>query len=160
MSFVSSNEPLALFFGFCFFGLIYTQASLHEYGKDKVYIKNVKGFIKLSLQYGYRILPSYSFGECNTYRNLLSSDNAFTRWLSRKQIPAVLPWGQWWFPLLPISSGGVHNIVSYGKKLPQIENPTQEDIDKWHAWYVDELKGLFDRNKWRFGMDDKELIIL
>jgi Diacylglycerol acyltransferase len=34
-----------------------------------------------------------------------------------------------------------HDTV-FGKslQLPKIEHPTQEDIDKWHAIYMEELK--------------------
>ena len=33
--------------------------------------------------------------------------------------------------------------------MPKIENPTQEDIDKWHAKYCSEVKRLFDTYKER-----------
>lgn len=36
-------------------------------------------------------------------------------------------------------------------RLPKIPNPTQADIDKWHAHYIEKLVDLFERNKAKFG---------
>jgi hypothetical protein len=33
--------------------------------------------------------------------------------------------------------------------MPQIANPTQEEIDKWHAKYCDEVTRLFNKYKER-----------
>ena len=39
----------------------------------------------------------------------------------------------------------------------QIASPTQEDIDKYHALYMEGLVGVFERNKALFGYEDQEL---
>ena len=46
-----------------------------------------------------------------------------------------------------------------GKALhfPRIDEPTKEDVDKWHAIYVQELKALYDEHKAHFGYGDREL---
>lgn len=41
--------------------------------------------------------------------------------------------------------------------LPRIEQPTQADIDKWHAVYIEKLTDLFERNKGAFGYADRKL---
>lgn len=96
------------------------EATISEYGKECVYLKNRKGlafplpvadvdyplpgFIRYSLQYGYSVTPVYSFGENICYNHLFS--NALHRikfWLNSKGIPTVLPFGSLWWPfgLLP-----------------------------------------------------------
>jgi hypothetical protein len=45
--------------------------------------------------------------------------------------------------------------------MPRIVNPTQEDIDKWHGVYIDEVKRLFDTYKHRVPLyKHKQLVIV
>ena len=39
-----------------------------EPGRERVYVRRRKGFVKLALRYGYTIYPIYTFGESHTYR--------------------------------------------------------------------------------------------
>ena len=48
-------------------------------------------------------------------------------------------------------------IIGTPIKCPRINKPTQADIDKYHAIYCKELIAMFDRNKFRFGMDNVQL---
>lgn len=41
--------------------------------------------------------------------------------------------------------------------LPRIERPSQADIDKYHALYIEKLTDLFERNKGAFGYGDRTL---
>lgn len=40
---------------------------------------------------------------------------------------------------MPFRNIGVHSVVGKGIKLPQISNPTKEDIQKYHSIYIEEL---------------------
>lgn len=155
------------------FGLLpggFYEAALFEYGKDFVYLKNKKGFIKYALRFGYQIVPAYTFGECKTYKNLLrylSNKYQFVdkiiKWLSANNMPAVMFFGgyPWFNPLLPYSKGvGIHTIHGEAIEIPKLDDPTQNDIDKYHKIYCDKLRQLFDRNKYRFGMNDVELVFM
>ena len=45
--------------------------------------------------------------------------------------------------------------------VPKIECPTQEDIDKLHARYIDELKGLYEKYKDKYHPSERsELLIV
>lgn len=70
----------------------------------------------------------------------------------------VLPifWGKTFFPLLP-RGGGLNTVYGRVIHLPVIQDPTCEDLVKWHAHYVDELKSMFDEYKGKFGFGDREL---
>ena len=70
----------------------------------------------------------------------------------------VLPifWGKTFFPLLP-RGGGLNTIYGRVIHLPTIHDPTFEDLVKWHALYVEELKSMFDEYKVKFGFGDREL---
>ena len=147
------------------FGILpggFNEATVFRKGENTIYIKNRKGFIKYCLQFGYEIYPTYIFGECETYHNLFYShtDNQWIMkikyWLNKKKIPTVFPIGPYWFsPFLPFGNTGIHSVFSGRSWLEQIDNPSQEKIDQVHKWYMDELNGIFERNKWRFGYDEK-----
>eukprot|EP01084_Bolivina_argentea_P144289 253191_1 len=143
------------------FGLLpggFNEATAFKYGENVIYIKARKGFIKYCLQYGYELLPAYHFGECESYKNLFATQDRdswiwkLKQWFSQRKIPTVFPIGPYWYsPFLPRSDIGLHTVFSgntycIGNK---IENPTQEEIDKCHDWYINEMIGLFERNKWR-----------
>ena len=138
------------------------EVGLFERGVDSIYIKNKKGFIKYALRYGYKIFPAYTFGECETYFNakdLISRE--WKHFLSDWHIPpALLIHGAyWWIPFLPYWKGvGLHTIIGKAIECPKLGSKvTQEDIDKYHKLYCEEVIGIYDRNKWRFGYQNKQL---
>eukprot|EP01084_Bolivina_argentea_P198618 340062_1 len=134
------------------------EAALYENGKEFVYIKEKKGFIKYALKYGYQIVPCYTFGESRTYSNLMSrlagKSTLFarvSRWLSDHNMPACVFYGGYPYinPLLPYSKGvGIHSIHAAPIQIPKIESPSQQDIDKYHEIYCTQIKSVFDRNKY------------
>lgn len=131
------------------FGILpggFHEATICEHGKDRVYIKKRFGFIKYALQFGYAVYPVYTFGEADTYRQP-GGGYGWRLALNDRDLPAILPFGKWWCPLLPQWDVGLHTVVGKRLVLPQIESPTTEDVAKWHAAYVAALKELFDRNK-------------
>lgn len=136
----------------------FEEATLLEYGKHRVFHRNRKGFIKLSLQHGYRNAAVYTFGESLTYHNL-TWFSGFRAWLGQFSIPGVLPWGVWWCPVLPIPTR-IRTVMGTPWQLPKIENPTTDDIDFWHKRYLDELGALFNRHKAAFGEPDAVLEII
>jgi len=139
----------------------FNEAALLKKDFDCVYIKDRKGFIKYALKCGSCVLPAYTFGECSTYNTILSGQNKLKTWLTSNRIPCVFPYGPfaWCCSLLPYRKNvGLHTIYGNLKKFPCIEQPTKEDIDTYHKWYVDELCRIFNDNKWRFGITH-ELVV-
>jgi len=66
--------------------------------------------------------------------------------LSRKLgVSMTLFWGRWGLPL----PRPVKLVFVRGRPLglPHIPEPTDADVDKWHAVYVEKLTELFDRYK-------------
>mmetsp|Transcript_3926 Transcript_3926/g.6602 ORF Transcript_3926/g.6602 Transcript_3926/m.6602 type:complete len:373 (-) Transcript_3926:1730-2848(-) len=139
----------------------FNEATIFRKGENVIYIRNRKGFVKYCLQYGYRIFPAYVFGECETYHNLLYSHHdsewviKIKYWFNKYKIPTVFPIGpHWYLPFLPFADTGLHIVWSANTRCQQIENPTKQQIDECHQWFIDEINAVFDRHKWRFGYDD------
>ena len=115
------------------FGLLpggFNEATIHRYGKNIIYIKNRKGFIKYCIQNGYEIMPGYVFGECYTYHNLSNLlSHKITQFLNKYKIPTVFPYGPYWkylFPLLPYKNIGLHLILGKSIICQKIDNPTKK----------------------------------
>ena len=155
------------------FGLLpggFYEVSFFEHGKEFVFLRKKKGFIKYALRYGYQVVPCYTFGESRTFSNLVATLSVkfktvrrITEWMADHSLPAAFFYGQypWFNALLPYSRGvGIHSVHGPAIPMPKIEEPTKDDIDKYHDIYCKALRALFDRNKKRFGMDEIELIIM
>jgi hypothetical protein len=124
----------------------FEEATISEYGVDRVYLRNRTGFIKYALQYGYCVFPVYTFGECRTFHNVPGCW-ALRLWLNRFSLPAVLPWGRAWCPVLPRPDARLHTVVGAGLPFPKIEHPSAADVAEYHARYTQALVALFDRHK-------------
>jgi Diacylglycerol acyltransferase len=126
-----------------------------------------KSFIKLALREGVDVVPAYLFGNTSVLSVLKHGPLAD---LSRKmQVSLTYIWGKYYLPIPRDEKVSVKENLSklceanqtfphheplkclYARAkpmgLPHIPNPTDEDVNKWHAKYVEEVKRLFDTYK-------------
>ena len=127
----------------------FEEATFYLRGRHRIYIKKRKGFIKYALQFGYKIMPSYVFGEELSYWQLDVGFNSIRLWLNKYGIPGTVFIGKY-FTFLPDCNMDVTIVVGKEIILPKIENPSPEDIDKYHAIYIKDLSALFERNKAKY----------
>lgn len=130
-------------------------ATLTDHTKDKVYIKNRKGFIKYALMFGYKVHPVYNFGENRLYYTfkkwkIMESIGLF---LNRFKLPGIIFAGKYF--VFPSDNVDVCTVVGKGIQFPKIDKPTKNDIDKFHAIYIHQLEELFNRYKDEFGASQK-----
>jgi hypothetical protein len=67
--------------------------------------------------------------------------------MNNYNIPAIFPWGLWFFPLLPKKDVGLFIVVGRPLALPKLTNPTKMEVAMWHDNYVRELKRIYDDYK-------------
>jgi len=135
------------------------ECSIHVNGAEHLYLLRRAGFIKYGLEYGYTIVIAFTFGESDLYRSV-GLMRGLNLWLVRKY-GFVLPIFAGWpfLPLLPRTDVELHTVLGKALHLPRIDAPTKEDVEKWHAIYVRELRSLYDEHKAQFGYADRELHI-
>lgn len=137
----------------------FEEATRYEYNKYKIYINNRKGFIKYVLKFGYNINPVFVFGEEKTYKTLFVS---FCQWIgsftNKYNIPSVIFYGKWFTPL-PLNDFELNIVVGKQINFPKINDPSNEEIDKYHNLYKTEVIELFKRNVSKYGTKDSELIL-
>lgn len=137
----------------------FMDATVFKHGKDVCVLKSKKGFIKYCLQFGYRAHPVYTFGECETYYTFTGLKQLRMK-LAGNNVPAVAFFGWPLLPFLPRPQSKILTYVGPGIDMPQIDSPSQEDVERWHKVYAEALQRLFDENKAEAGYPNAKLEIL
>lgn len=142
-------------FGLCPGG--FHELSLFVRGKERVHVRK-KGFIYYALKHGYRVVPSYTFGENSTFFNLPGME-ALREKAADLGFPIVCITGPLLFvpllALIPFGKGvGLHTVHGEGRTFPKTPEPSQALVDEYHAWYCRALEALFERHKARFGISE------
>eukprot|EP00553_Chaetoceros_curvisetus_P002823 CAMPEP_0204628580 /NCGR_PEP_ID=MMETSP0717-20131115/16159_1 /ASSEMBLY_ACC=CAM_ASM_000666 /TAXON_ID=230516 /ORGANISM="Chaetoceros curvisetus" /LENGTH=148 /DNA_ID=CAMNT_0051645231 /DNA_START=116 /DNA_END=562 /DNA_ORIENTATION=+ len=113
-----------------------------------LYLRKRKGFIKLALEYGATIVPTFTFGldgafACHIPRgdmiNKLSSKIGF--------LPAIF-WGRWYIPFGIPRPKKLHVVIGKPIHIPHIEKDIgSDDIEKYHRIVLEEYEKMFERHK-------------
>ncbi|KAG6610113.1 Diacylglycerol O-acyltransferase 2 [Phytophthora cinnamomi] len=130
----------------------FEEATLYERGKHRVFIKKRFGFIKLALQHGYKVHPAYTFGEEYAYYTFPYLLELRLK-LNEFKIPGVIFFGLPHCFFLPCTDVDLITVIGEALVLPRIEHPTKEDVQKYHAQYVQALQKLFDKYKSVYAVD-------
>lgn len=136
----------------------FQEASLYTRGLHRVYLNDRKGFVKYALKYGYSIQPTYVFGEELTFwtMDLLPTSIAFQ--LNKWHIPTCIFVGKY-FSFMPEWDMDFTIVIGPDVKLPHIENPTTEQVDKYHAQFITAYRELFESNKEKYAATGKEAVL-
>ncbi|XP_065644154.1 2-acylglycerol O-acyltransferase 2-A [Hydra vulgaris] len=124
-------------------------------GSCTLTLKSRKGFIRMALLTGAQLVPVYSFGENDLYKQVSNSHGSilrkiqerFRRWIT---FAPVVFYGrgifQYNFGILPFRRK-ITTVVGAPIRVFKNVNPQQADVDALHALYVERLKELFERYK-------------
>ncbi|MBV97485.1 Diacylglycerol O-acyltransferase 2, partial [Eschrichtius robustus] len=136
-------------------------------GKNAVTLRNRKGFVKLALRHGADLVPTYSFGENEVYKQVIFEEGSWGRWVQKK-FQKYIGFAPCIFHGRGLFSSDTWGLVPYSKPIttvvgepittPKLEHPTQQDIDLYHAMYVEALVKLFDQHKTKFGLPETEVL--
>lgn len=128
-----------------------------------------KGFIKLALKHGARLVPVFSFGENELFDQLPNPTGSTLRRLQERlqcimgvALPMFHARGvfQYNWGLLPYRRP-IHTVVGCPLPVVQTPSPSSEDIDHLHARYLEGLTQLFEEHKQKYGIAaDKHLTFI
>lgn len=129
-----------------------------EHGREKLWLKNHKGFVRLALQNGLPLIPMYAFGASDLYHTHSFLDG-LRMWIGSNLRVALPIFSGQHGTLCPLP---VQVTIAVGAPIPveRQENPSQEALDAVHARYVEALRALFEKHKAEVGMADRELEVL
>lgn len=131
------------------------------YQRERVYLKNRKGFLKLALRKGVPVVPVYIFGASDYYQtsNVLLGPRM---WMV-KNLGICIPFavGQWGSILCPRP---VKTTIVFGEPLffaiKDVKSPTTEELNAAHQKFCCALMSLFDEHKERLGYSERTLEVL
>lgn len=121
-------------------------------------LKPRKGFIRLALQHGAHLVPSFSFGENEVYDQVNNPRGSKLRKFQdylRKLIglaPVLLKGRgifQYSFGIIP-NRRPITTVVGAPIPVERVFHPTEEQINDLHATYIEQLTDLFERNKTKY----------
>lgn len=136
-------------------------------GKFTLFIRQRKGFVKIALTHGAHLVPVFSFGENELFKQVSNPEGSWLRAVQDKlqkvmgfALPLFHARGifQYSFGLMPYRKP-IHTVVGHPIPVRQTLNPTSEQIEELHQTYMDELKKLFEEHKGKYGIPKTETLI-
>jgi hypothetical protein len=118
---------------------------LSSENQERLFIKKRKGFIKMALRTGAEIVPIYFFG--NTSVLSVLNHPVLRKFARITGITMTLFWGRWFLPI-PYKKKIV-GVLGKPIGIPSApkEDPSQDEIDKYHEIYVSEVTRIFEQYK-------------
>ncbi|KAG8431290.1 hypothetical protein GDO86_019107 [Hymenochirus boettgeri] len=129
-------------------------------GAFTLLLKNRKGFIKLAMQHGASLVPVFSFGENEVFDQVDNPKGSWLRTIQEKlqkimgvALPLFHARGvfQYSFGLLPYRKP-IATIVGKPIKVEENLTPSNEEIDRLHTIYIEELCKLFEEHKTQYNV--------
>jgi len=125
--------------------------------EERAYVKKRKGIVKIALRAGAPIVPVYGFGHTAMW-TVVVDPFGICEGISNAMGAAVTPFfGRFGWFLGPPGRTPVTVALGEPVECPQIDEPTQEQIDEYHAKLLAAYKELFDTHKEAYGWGDKTL---
>ncbi|EPB68262.1 diacylglycerol acyltransferase [Ancylostoma ceylanicum] len=127
-----------------------------------------KGFIRLALETGANLIPCYSFGENDLFKQADNPKGSTIRMIQTtlKNVLGISPpifHGRgvfnYNFGLLPFRKP-INTVLGAPIKVTKVTNPTQEQIDELHKTYIMKLQELFESNKTKYGVPAQAQLVL
>jgi hypothetical protein len=136
-------------------------ATVASFGKERTVMRKRTGFIKYALEHGYKVTPIYTFGESEAFYTFPWLTD-LRLWLTNEVgVSLMCPFGLSLMPLMPRPAPRILTAIGKPIEMPKIEEPTYDDVIKWHAVYTQALSELFEQHKKEAGLnEDAELEIL
>ena len=78
--------------------------------------------------------------------------------LNKRMIPMIF-FGTWGLPMGPPKAAPLTVIVGEPIEVPHSENPTEEELQKYHQIYIDETIKLYNDHKADYGMENIPLVV-
>jgi len=121
---------------------------------ERLFLRHRKGFVKYALTMGYDLLPVYHFGETQLYTICWPLTTApivrLRLAIARKtQIATGFGYGCWFMPNLPKLNQKCITVIGERIELPRIDEPSREDVDRYHSMYIERLTELYNQHRHR-----------
>ncbi|NXQ04209.1 DGAT2 acyltransferase, partial [Vidua macroura] len=134
-------------------------------GVTTLILKNRKGFVRMALRHGAFLVPSFSFGENDLFRQVVFEEGSWMRSIQRRfqKMMGFAPCLFYGRGLTSCRSRGflpyarpITTVVGEPVAVPKVENPSRELVDRYHELYICALLKLFNENKTKYGLSESD----
>ncbi|NWW46765.1 DGAT2 acyltransferase, partial [Pedionomus torquatus] len=134
-------------------------------GVTTLILKNRKGFVRMALQHGAYLVPSFSFGENDLFRQVVFEEGSWMRSIQQRfqKMMGFAPCVFYGRGLTSVHSRGflpyarpITTVVGEPVMVPKIEDPSCETVDMYHEMYIRSLLKLFNENKTKYGLSETD----
>lgn len=130
-----------------------------QYGKEAVYLKSRKGFVKLAIRFGVPLVPCYVFGCVDLYKTSGFLFGVRRALVSKLGVCLPFCWGPKGLPLTPFRRP-LDVVVGEPLSVGSNPSPTDEEVAEALSKYTAALVALFDANKDKFGCGERMLDVM
>lgn len=139
-------------------------------GVTTLILSRRRGFVRLALEHGADLVPSFSFGETELYNQVHFQEGSFFR-AAQCKFQKVFGFAPCFFYGRGLTSPESMGFIPYSRPIttvvgepvtvPQIKDPSTETVDRYHNMYICSLLKLFHEHKMKYGLgENAELRIL
>jgi len=123
-----------------------------------VVVTQHKGFVKFAIKHGVPLVPFVCFGE-NQVMDLVPCMR-LQKWFLKKIhfVFPLIPYGRWFLPLPRPAE--LTLVVGTPFYVPKIENPTAEEVDKYHGEYYRSVETLIHNYRTSTPYKDLQCVLL
>ncbi|XP_009082767.1 PREDICTED: LOW QUALITY PROTEIN: diacylglycerol O-acyltransferase 2-like [Acanthisitta chloris] len=134
-------------------------------GLTTLVLKNRKGFVRMALQHGAYLVPSFSFGENDLFRQVVFEEGTWMRSIQKRfqKMMGFAPCVFYGRGLTSVQSRGflpyarpITTVVGEPVVVPKVQNPSREMVDMYHEKYIHALLKLFNENKTKYGLSETD----
>jgi len=129
----------------------------------KLTLRKRRGFIRLAMKNGCHIVPVFSFGENDLFDQTSHPNIRRIQRFVKKYVGFSTPLFRgrgifnYDFGLMPYRQQ-ITTIVGKPIKIEKNENPTPEQLNQVHEFYLETLKNLYYSHREKYGSVDRELV--
>uniref|UniRef100_G3TDC3 Acyltransferase n=1 Tax=Loxodonta africana TaxID=9785 RepID=G3TDC3_LOXAF len=129
-------------------------------GNVTVFIRQQKGFVKMALTHGDYLVPVFSFGENELFKQVNNPEGSKLQCIRRFALPLFYARGicQYNFGFIPCMKP-THTVVGPPIPVHQTQHPTPEQTEELYQTYLEELRKLFEEHKWKHGISEHGTLI-
>lgn len=135
-------------------------AGMFQGSQERAYLKQRKGIVKIALRAGVPIIPVYGFGHTALY-TVVVDPFGILEYLSNHLQTSLTPFfGRWGWFLGPPRRIPVTLCLGEPIECPATADPSNDDINKYHAQMIAGFQQVFNQHKEAYGWGHKTLTIV
>jgi len=125
--------------------------------EERAFLKKRKGIVKIALRAGASLVPVYGFGHTSLWTIAVDPFGIMEAMSNAMGVSVVPFFGRFGWFLGPPRRVPVTVCLGDPIECPQIDEPTNEQIDEYHKKLLDGYQAVFDLHKEAYGWGHKTL---